>query len=550
MRQRHLCALMAVLSAVACGAPQPPGAALESFNAGDLAAHIAVIASDSFAGRAPSSVGEDRTMAYLEAEFQKLGLEPGNGTSWYQEVPLVRTTVQPGAELVVQAGGAQARFRFGDDFVAFSRRLDESVAIEASPLVFVGYGVVAPEYGWDDYAGLDVKGKTVVVLVNDPGFATGDTSLFRGRTMTYYGRWTYKFEEAARQGAAGVLIVHETEPAAYGWDVVRNSWTGPQFTLVTADGNAGRATVEGWIGLEAARAIFRLGGQEYDSLKTRAQVRGFTGVPLEASASVALHNEVVRSTSRNFVARLRGTDRPEEHVIYMAHWDHFGTDPTREGDQIFNGAEDNATGIAGLLAMARAYTALSTPPSRSVLFLAVTAEEQGLLGSSYYAQQPVVPLRQTVAAINMDGMNVNGPMRDIVVVGLGMSELDDYVRTAAAEQDRTVRPDQEPEKGYYYRSDHFPFAKQGVPALNTGSGQDHVEHGIEWTRAREEEYRALRYHQPGDEMLDSWDLGGLVQDLQLLFTVGYRLATTDAFPNWREGTEFRAARDAMMLGAR
>ena len=542
--------LGSVIAAAACGAPQPPGAALESFDTGDLAAHIAVIASDSFAGRAPSSVGEDRTMAYLEAEFQKLGLEPGNGTSWYQEVPLVRTAVQPGAELVVQGGGAQARFRFGDDFVAFSRRLDESVAIDASPLVFVGYGVVAPEYAWDDYAGLDVKGKTVVVLVNDPGFATGDTSLFRGRTMTYYGRWTYKFEEAARQGAAGVLIVHETEPAAYGWDVVRNSWTGPQFNLVTADGNAGRATVEGWIGLETARAIFRLGGQEYDSLKTRAQVRGFTGVPLEASASVALQNEIVRSTSRNFVARLRGTDRPEEHVIYMGHWDHFGTDPTREGDQIFNGAEDNATGIAGLIAMARAYTALSTPPSRSVLFLAVTAEEQGLLGSSYYAQQPVVPLEQTVAAINMDGMNVNGPMRDIVVVGLGMSELDDYVQAAAAEQDRTVRPDQEPEKGYYYRSDHFPFAKQGVPALNTGSGQDHVEHGVEWTRAREEEYRAQRYHQPGDEVLDSWDLGGLVQDLQLLFTVGYRLATTDAFPNWREGTEFRAARDAMMLGAR
>jgi Zn-dependent M28 family amino/carboxypeptidase len=542
--------LSALIGGVACGAPRPPGAALESFDVDDLAAHIAVIASDSFAGRAPSSVGEDRTMAYLEAEFRRLGLEPGNGTSWYQEVPLVRTTVQPGAELVVQGRGAQARFRFGDDFVAFSRRLDEAVAIEASPLVFVGYGIVAPEYGWDDYAGLDVKGKTVVVLVNDPGFATGDTTLFRGRTMTYYGRWTYKYEEAARQGAAGVLIVHETEPAAYGWDVVRNSWTGPQFNLVASDGNAGRAAVEGWVGLETARAILRLGGQEYDDLKLKAQARGFTAVPLGANIALALRSEIVRSVSRNFLARLRGTDRADEHVIYMAHWDHFGTDPTREGDQIFNGALDNATGVAGLIQMARAFTTLASPPSRSVLFLAVTAEEQGLLGSSYYAQQPVVPLAKTVAAINMDGMNVHGPMRDIVVVGLGMSELDDYVQTAAAEQERVVRPDQEPEKGYYYRSDHFPFAKQGVPALNTGSGQDHVEHGAEWTRAREEEYRIHRYHQPGDEMLDSWDLSGMVQDLQLLFTVGYRLATGSAFPNWREGTEFRAARDAMMLGGR
>jgi Zn-dependent M28 family amino/carboxypeptidase len=543
-------ALTALLATSGCGAPQPPGTALESFTPDDLAADIAVIASDSFAGRAPSSVGEDRTMAFLEAEFQKLGLEPGNGTTWYQEVPLVRTTVQPGAELVVQGGGAQARFRFGDDFVAFSRRLDESVALDASPLVFVGHGVVAPEYEWNDYAGLDVKGKTVVVLVNDPGFATGDTTMFRGPTMTYYGRWTYKFEEAARQGAAGVLIVHETEPAGYGWDVVQNSWTGPQFNLVSADGNVGRAVVEGWVGLETARALFRLAGQEYDSLKAKAQVRGFTAVPLDVTASVALRSEIVRSTSRNFMARLRGTDRADEYVIYMGHWDHFGTDPNREGDQIFNGAEDNATGVAGLLAMARAYKALASPPSRSVLFLAVTAEEQGLLGSSYYAQQPAVPLEKTVAAINMDGMNVLGPMRDVIVVGLGMSQLDDYVQAAAAEQDRTVKPDQEPEKGYYYRSDHFPFAKVGVPALNAGSGQDHVEHGVEWTRAREEEYRLQRYHQPGDEMLDSWDLSGLVQDLQLLFTVGYRLADSDEFPNWREGTEFKAARDAMMLGAR
>jgi Zn-dependent M28 family amino/carboxypeptidase len=538
---------LAALALAACGGARPPGAALESFSDDDLAERIAVLSADSLEGRGPSSVGEDRTMAYLQSEFEQLGLEPGSGSSWYQEVPLVRSTVQPGTELLIRAGGAQARFRFGDDFVAFSKRLEPSVALDASPLVFAGYGIVAPEYDWNDYAGLDVHGKTVVVLVNDPGFATGDTTLFRGSTMTYYGRWTYKYEEAARQGAAGVLIVHETAPAAYPWDVVQNSWTGPQFSLASAE-HEDRAEVEGWIALETARALFRLGGQEYDSLKVRAGQRGFTAVPLDASASVTLHSEIVRSSSRNFLARLPGTDHADEYIVYMAHWDHFGRDPDRAGDQIFNGAQDNATGVAGLISMAQAFTALASPPSRSILFLAVTAEEQGLLGSTYYATHPVVPLTKTVAAINMDGMNVNGEMRDIVVIGLGMSQLDDYVKTAAAEQGRVVRPDPEPGKGYYYRSDHFPFAKQGVPALNPGAGEDHVEHGVEWTKAREDDYRMNRYHKPSDEMLDGWDLRGMVQDLQLLFTVGYRLANTHDFPNWREGTEFRAARDAMMLG--
>jgi len=547
--QRQIWIPAALLVLGACGQARPPGAALESFSADDLAERIAVLSADSLEGRGPSSVGEDRTMAYLQSEFEKLGLQPGNGSSWFQEVPLVRSTVQPGAELLIRGGGAQARFRYGDDFVAFSKRLEPSVALAASPLVFVGYGIVAPEYDWDDYAGLDVHGKTVVVLVNDPGFATGDTALFRGNTMTYYGRWTYKYEEAARQGAAGVLVVHETEPAAYPWEVVQNSWTGPQFSLASAD-NATRAEVEGWVSLETARALFRLGGQEYDSLKVRARQRGFTAVPLEATASLHLQSEIVRSSSRNFLALLPGTDHADEYVVYMAHWDHFGRDPGREGDQIFNGAQDNATGVAGLISMAQAFEALGSPPSRSILFLAVTAEEQGLLGSAFYATHPVYPLEKTVAAINMDGMNVNGPMNDIVVVGLGMSQLDDYVEQAAAEQGRVVRPDQEPEKGYYYRSDHFSFAKQGVPALNPGSGEDAVEHGVEWTKAREDDYRMHRYHKPSDEMLDSWDLSGEVQDLRLLFTVGYRLATSRDFPNWREGTEFKTARDAMMLGTR
>jgi Zn-dependent M28 family amino/carboxypeptidase len=531
-----------------CAGPGAPGVALESFTVDDLTAHIAVLAADSLAGRAPASVGEDRTMAYLQTEFARLGLVPGNGGSWYQEVPLVRITAGDDMSLAIRGQGAQARFRYADDFVANSKRLDSTVGVTDAEVVFVGYGIVAPEYGWNDYEGVDVRGKTVLILVNDPGFATGDTTLFRGNTMTYYGRWTYKFEEASRRGAAAAFVIHETAPAAYGWNVVRSSWTGPQFSLASDDGNRSRVAIEGWITLETAQAMLRLAGREYDALKRQAVTRGFRPIPLGLTASLTLRQQVERSTSRNFVARLPGTDRADEHVIYMAHWDHFGTDPDLEGDQIFNGALDNATGVASLLEVAEAFTTLSSPPSRSILFLAVTAEEQGLLGSAYYGDRPVVPLEQTVAAINMDGMNVLGPMHDIIVIGLGMSELDDYVADVAAAQDRVVRPDAEPEKGYYYRSDHFSLAKHGVPALNPGSGQDHVEHGIEWTRQQEADYREHRYHQPSDEMLDTWDLRGMVQDLQLLFTVGYRLATSREFPNWREGTEFRAQRDAMMLG--
>jgi Zn-dependent M28 family amino/carboxypeptidase len=543
MRAGRLLVLVAVAG---CAEGGVPGAALESIRDADLHPRIAMLASDSFAGRAPSSVGEERTMAYLQAEFSRLGLRPGNGESWYQEVPLVRSTVQGTPELTIRGRGAQARFAFGDDYVAFTKRVVEAAGLDNSELVFVGYGVVAPEFQWNDYEGLDVRGKTVVILVNDPGWGGTDTTLFRGRAMTYYGRWTYKFEEAARQGAEGALIVHETEPASYGWDVVRNSWTGPQFSLAAADGNAGRVAVEGWIGLETARAVFRLAGQEYDSLKAQADRPGFRGVPLGVTAAVRLRNEIVRSNSRNFLALLPGTDHADEYLIYMAHWDHFGTDPQREGDQILNGAVDNATGTAGLIELAEAFTTLSSPPSRSVLFLAVTAEEQGLLGSQHYSANPVVPLARTVAAINMDAMNTDGRMRDITVVGFGNSELDVLVEEAAREQARTVRPDPQPEAGYYYRSDHFSLAKVGVPSLYTDQGIDHVEHGEAWTRARQDDYRAKRYHQPDDEYDASWDLTGMTEDLRLLFTVGYRLAQGREFPNWREGTEFKATRDQML----
>jgi Zn-dependent M28 family amino/carboxypeptidase len=448
--------------------------------------------------------------------------------------------------LSVRGGGEATLFRWADDFVGGTQRVVDATGLDNSELVFVGYGIVAPEYDWNDYEGVDARGKTVVVLVNDPGFATQDTALFRGNAMTYYGRWTYKYEEAGRQGAEGILIVHETAPAAYGWDVVRNGWTGPQFMLETPDGNMSRAAVEGWVSLETARRIFAMAGRDYEALKEQAVTRDFSAVPLGVTASVSMENTILRSRSYNVLARVPGTDRADEYVVYMAHWDHLGTDTSRAGDQIFNGARDNATGTAALLEIAEAFKALSAPPSRSVLFLATTAEEQGLLGSLHYALNPVAPLNKTVAALNMDAMNFYGPTRDVLVVGYGNSELDDFAEQAAADDGRYLRPDQEPEKGFYYRSDHFPFARQGVPSLYIDPGIDHVERGEAYGREQLDRYTAERYHQPSDEYDESWDLSGMAQDLQLLFRIGYRLANSSAFPNWREGTEFRAVRDSMM----
>ncbi len=542
-------ACLAVAAQTACGG-DPMVDARASMTVEGLAEGIRTLASDELEGRGPSSRGEERTVAYLTEQFRQIGLEPGNGDSYVQDVPLVSITVEGAPALVARAGESTHEFAFGDEWVGWTKRVVDRAALTDSELVFVGYGVVAPEYEWDDYQGLDVSGKTVVILVNDPGFATQDPELFNGNAMTYYGRWTYKFEEAARQGARGALVVHETAAAGYPWEVVQNSWTGPQFSLASADDNMGRVELEGWISGEVARRLFEAAGQDYDASAAAATEGGFAPVELGVGVSTSLSNTLVRSSSANVIGRLAGVDRPDEYVLYMAHWDHFGMDPSLEGDQIYNGAFDNATGTSGLLELARAFTSLDSGPSRSLLFLAVTAEEQGLLGSAYYAQNPVYPRQKTVAAINMDGMNMDGPMRDITVIGYGNSELDDYVEEAAAEQGRTVRSDPEPEKGFYYRSDHFTFAKEGVPALYTDAGVDHVEHGEAWTMERRAEYTAERYHKPSDEYDPSWDLTGALDDLRLLFTVGYRLASSDGFPNWRQGTEFKARRDQEMATAR
>jgi uncharacterized Ntn-hydrolase superfamily protein/Zn-dependent M28 family amino/carboxypeptidase len=381
------------------------------------------------------------------------------------------------------------------------------------------------------------------MLVNDPGFATKDPQLFNGRAMTYYGRWTYKYEEAARQGAAGAIIIHETAPAAYGWDVVKNGWTGPQFNLISEDKNLSRCAVEGWITTETTHEIFEMAGLNFDELKSAAMQQDFKAVPFELKTSITLKNTIRESKSRNVLALIPGSERADEYIFYMAHWDHFGIDPMLEGDQIYNGALDNATGTTALIELAEAFKKLQEPPKRSVVFMAVTAEEQGLLGSMYYATHPIYPTHKTVAAINMDSLNIYGRMKDITVVGYGNSELDDYVDAEAAEQGRSVRPDPTPERGSFYRSDHFSFAKQGIPSINTQAGIDHVEHGKEWTLEKMDKYRIEKYHKPSDEFDPNWDLSGAEDDMRLLFKIGYKLSMESLFPNWREGNEFKAIRD-------
>ncbi|MCC6316528.1 MAG: M28 family peptidase [Gemmatimonadaceae bacterium] len=551
----RLCTAAILAWLVACsptaetdGAPASvPPVALSAIDTGTLMGHIRVLADDSLLGRAPGSVGEDRTVAYLEAQFRAMGLAPGNPDGTYlQNVPLVGITVRGAPALTFAKGTTKQTLTWRDDYVAWTKHVAERAQLNKSELVFVGYGTEAPEFQWDDFKGVDVTGKTLVMLVNDPPLA--DTSQFGGRRMTYYGRWTYKYEQGMKHKAAGVLLVHETEAAGYPFAVVQGK-TAEQFDLVTPDSNRTRSAVEGWITLDQAKALFAMAGQDFGALSSAAATRDFRPVPLGVTASVRLDNALRTVNSRNVVAKLDGSDptRKNEVVVYTAHWDHFGVGEPVNGDSIYNGAEDNATGTSGLLAMARAYRAMPAPPKRTILFLAVTAEEQGLLGSQYYAVTPLYPLVNTVAAINMDGLNTWGRTKDINVIGLGASELDDYARQAAQEQGgRVLTPDAEPEKGFYYRSDHFNFAKQGVPAFNPGAGLDYIGKPSDFGMRKRDEYTANDYHKPQDEIKPGWDLSGAVEDLQLLLTVGFRVAQASTFPAWREGNEFKAIRDAQL----
>ena len=516
--------------------------------------HIKVLSGDDFEGRAPGSAGEEKTVQYLTDEFKEIGLAPGNSDGTYiQNVPLVGITPTPSQTLTIQKGGQRRTFEWSKDYVAFTKHVADTAGIKNSDLIFVGYGVTAPEYNWDDFKDVDVKGKTIVVLVNDPQVtdpsnpSTLDEKVFNGRAMTYYGRWTYKYEEAARRGAAGIFIVHETAPAGYPYEVVQG-FLGERFDLVTPDKNMGRSSIEGWWSLDTTRAIFKMAGQDLDALRKQAITREFKPVPLGLTASVALSNKMRTVQSRNVLARLEGSDPnlKNEFVVYTSHWDHLGVGEPVNGDKIYNGALDNASGVATLLEMARAFKQIQPQPKRSILFLMVTAEEQGLLGSQYYAVTPVYPLDKTLANINLDGINQWGRTRDVTVIGMGASDLDDYLRDAAAEQQRTLRPDPESEKGFYYRSDHFNFAKQGVPALYTDSGVEFIGKPAEYSQQKRDEYTNNDYHKPSDELKADWDLAGAVEDAQLLIAVGYRVANADTFPEWKPGNEFKAKRDEMM----
>jgi Zn-dependent M28 family amino/carboxypeptidase len=538
----------------AAPASQIPLASLPKIEPKAILDRIKVLASDEYEGRAPGSKGEELTVQYLETELKKLGLKPGNTDGTYiQKVPLVGITAAPATPLTIAKGDSKQVIKWRDEMVAWTKHVADSASIEDSELIFAGYGVEAPEFNWDDFKGVDVKGKTIIVLVNDPAVPDPsdpqklDPKTFGGDAMTYYGRWTYKFEEGARKGAAGILIVHETGPAGYPFSVVQGNLN-EKFDLVTPDKNMGRAAIEGWVTLDAAKNILKMAGQDFDGLKKQAATRDFKPVPLGLKASLAIRNTLRTIDSRNVVAKLEGSDaaHKDEFVVYSAHWDHFGIGAPVKGDKIYNGAADNASGVSSVLEIARAFTQVKPAPRRSILFLLVTAEEQGLLGSQYYSVTPIYPLEKTLANINLDSMNQWGRTSDLVLVGLGASELDDYVKAAAAEQNRTIKPDAEPEKGFYYRSDHFNFAKQGVPALDPDTGTEFVGKPLGYGKQKRDEYTDNDYHAPSDEVKPDWDLTGAADDAELFFAVGYRVANADKFPEWRPGNEFKAKRDAML----
>jgi Zn-dependent M28 family amino/carboxypeptidase len=523
---------------------------------GELRRHIEILSADGFEGRAPGTPGEERTLAYLEEQFRALGLAPGNPDGTYvQKVPLIGFRNQ--AEMSVEVAGKPLPISLPDEAVLDSRRFVDELAVDRAELVFAGYGVEAPEYGWNDFEGLDVRGKTLIVLVNDPPVrdprhpAALDQTMFKGPAMTYYGRWTYKYEVASAKGAAAVLIVHEDEPAGYPYAVVSQGWGQEDFDIDTADGNRARVPFEGWMTRGTAERLFAAAGLDFESLKQAAARPGFRAVPLAATAS--FHNRQVRRQvdSHNVLARLPGRDPKvqDEAVIYLAHWDHLGRDTSLTGDQIYNGALDNASGVASVLALAHAFTA-QPAPRRSILFMLTTAEERGLLGSRYYASHPLYPLEKTLAAINIDGVNPWGPTRDVSVVGYGMSTLDDLVAAAAGARNRTVTPDTEPEKGFYFRSDHFPFARLGVPAMYLDPGIEFVGKSASFATKKRKEYVDNHYHQVSDELDASWDLTGAAEDLELMFQVGYAIASRDAWPAWKPGSEFEATRREMLERAR
>lgn len=526
----------------ACQSTENKGSSAEIFDRDSLKKHIEVLASDSFMGRRPFSVGEERTVAYLQRQFAQMGLEPGNGDSYTQEVPLVDITVHAAGTMKVQGSKGSFELKNIENYVVATERTDSFISLNNDELVFAGYGIVAPEYNWNDYEGLDVKGKVVLVLVNDPSFGTNDTAFFKGNAMTYYGRWTYKYEEATRQGAKACFIVHNTAAASYPYSVVQSSWGSSNMYLDNRGSTDYHMEMMGWFSAEATKQLFAAAGKDTNILAD-AKKPGFKGMPLGLKLSTTATVSTIYNKSKNVIAKITGSKHPDEYIVYTAHWDHLGIGTAdAKGDSIYNGAVDNASGSAALLEMARAFKAMNPAPERTILFLAVTAEEQGLLGSGYYAKHPIYPLDKTMAELNMDGMSPDGKTNDVVITGAGQSELEDILTEEAKKQGRHVAPESRPEAGGYFRSDHFNFAKAGVPALNASGGIDIVGRGKEYGKKLNDEYTAKDYHQPSDNYNPKWTMDGCLQDMELLFAIGKRVAAATKLPGWKEGSEFKALR--------
>jgi Zn-dependent M28 family amino/carboxypeptidase len=544
MLRLTLAAAILAASAGCSTIPSPSRVAQGDISEATLKEVTRTLSHDQFEGRAPGTPGEALTLAYLVERFEGAGLSPGNGDSWFQDVPLVEITANDVGSLTVKGPSGTSRYAFGNDWVGVSYREVPRVDLTDSELVFVGYGVVAPEKGWNDYAGVDMRGKTAVILVNDPDYESETLEgPFNGRAMTYYGRWTYKFEEAARQGAAGAIIVHDDYPASYGWATVQSSWSGPQVYASRTDAGASQTLVNGWVQKPVAEAIAKAAGRDFAALSAAAKNSGFRPVPLGLTVSTGIDNSIRRFASKNVIGMLPGSARPQEYVLHTAHWDHLGRcTPNAAGDDICNGAIDNAAGTAGLVALAEAH-AKAGPAERTLVFLAVTAEESGLLGSEYYGANPVLPLAQTVGGLNIDAPSMAGPARDITVVGGGKSELDRYLDQALAAVGRTATPDPAPQAGYYYRSDHFSLAKRGVPMFYLDSGQDLIDGGRAAGEAWEVAYRDKAYHLPDDEYDPTWNWAGVVEDLRLFYRLGRTLADSSDWPNWYPDDEFRRIRD-------
>ncbi len=525
MNKRILFYLPFLIMALACNnEDKAVSAALKSVNADDLKKILSVIASDDFMGRAPATQGEEKTINYLAREFDSIGLKPANGESFFQEVPLYKKYADP--SMKISFIGEKNSFipALSSEIVGGTPQISENVILDNSDMVFVGYGINSPENEWNDYEGVDVKGKTVLMLINDPGYATLDSTLFEGKSMTYEGRWTYKYEEAARQGASAAIIIHETGAAAYPWGVVQNGWNGSKFYLKDNLISKSPLLLQSWVTTDCAKNIFKLAGMDYDKSIASAAARGFKAIPMNVKVNALINSKTEYTVSHNVAAIIPGNGKSDEVVIYTAHWDHFGINPAFKGDSILNGAVDNATGTAALYSLAKAFLALPEKQNRSVMFLSVTCEEQGLLGSQYYTEHPLIPLNKTAAVINMDGLNILGPTKDMTVIGLGKSPLDSYILDVLKKRDRYAMPDPSPEKGNYFRSDHLSFVRAGVPALYPSKGVDYIGKGREWGIAESEKWINENYHKPSDNYEpEKWNFDGMVQDIRIFFETGYRI---------------------------